>query len=246
MKRGHTRWGFTLIELLVVIAIIAILAAMLLPALSKAKERAWRVQCISNLRQIGLATTIYCDDNNSVLPVGHWLNSWSTENTVTTANILAEGYPVGIGILIANNNLPTVAGVNYCPSRHFEPDRFTPLGLYGFGFGSWKVSTPADTGVYVECSYTFIGPINFMGPRKMTWTNETFCVAADVFFKDTGPDGVFMGTFYGAPKCHGGGYYNTVFSDGSIRKYIDRTNQFAQFDHSQQDVGLTLLTDFLH
>jgi prepilin-type N-terminal cleavage/methylation domain-containing protein len=69
-KPARDRQGFTLIELLVVIAIIAILAALLLPALALAKEKGKRAKCMSNLHQIGLAIQVYTGDNSDYYPAG--------------------------------------------------------------------------------------------------------------------------------------------------------------------------------
>ena len=81
--------GFTLIELLVVIAIIAILAAMLLPALARAKSRAYAVNDINNCKQTMLATQLYCSDNIDVMPAPGWQMNY--DNWVTSANMTPPG-----------------------------------------------------------------------------------------------------------------------------------------------------------
>jgi prepilin-type N-terminal cleavage/methylation domain-containing protein/prepilin-type processing-associated H-X9-DG protein len=126
--------GFTLIELLVVIAIIAILAAMLLPALAKAKERAKSISCVNNVKQIGLSSMLYASDNQDSLPPINGLpyaQAWTSAGKSNWWFVLLSPYLSPVSQTNGNSvwRCPAVA------DSDIKAARTTSLGVAMQGYG---------------------------------------------------------------------------------------------------------------
>jgi prepilin-type N-terminal cleavage/methylation domain-containing protein/prepilin-type processing-associated H-X9-DG protein len=154
---GFSRGGFTLIELLVVIAIIAILAAMLLPSLAKAKEKAKRASCLNNLKEYGLACQMYANDNANKMPQmvsGFW--PWDV--SVETANVLAQN--------------GTQRHIFFCPSLNSQdndilwggtngvdnPTGYNGLGYRGTGYANTFPGGSSNHGLMLTNVNTTLAP----------------------------------------------------------------------------------------
>ena len=229
------RQRFTLIELLVVIAIIAILAAMLMPALSKARNRARSTQCMGNLKQVAAAMIIYADDYDDHLPYNMGWFGWTAANAAFPSNVVYTTWgtgslAMGLGRLY-NDYLSGGYHVLYCPTnRNTVMDMETWDSWWGT-----VLSGAAAVDNYRICSYNYrAAAIN--GDGMSGTTNNFFNVpgkcrigaydaseslamvsdTSETQGRTSGPAANLIPDVFDPTNPHGGTFANVARIDGGV------------------------------
>ena len=190
---------FTLIELLVVIAIIAILAAMLLPALSAARERAKSANCTSQLKQMGLATQLYIDQNEGFTPPGRWEtnvgNWWYTlsESIPSQQQEVHKNHQFRCPSLAEpGDNAPIWA--SYVPNGNF-------FEVGKMGLNTSVIGQPDFSAMFIESAWE--GDPGYVGP-----------VSPQIFFNQMAR--FLIGGQYNLSAYPHNNSQNTLFFDGHV------------------------------